>query len=107
MAVSDKTRWRKWADDLRQTMMSDLEPQVTKSVNEIANETGTDKTSSVLHSSRFWSSCQAGKAPNETLVKAGFEIEIEPNGENEIDTVTLRLNETWKGIMQRVLDRQQ
>ena len=41
----------------------------------------------------------------QTLKKAGFEIEFAPNDENQIDTVTLRLNETWKAIMQRVLDR--
>ena len=39
------------------------------------------------------------------LVKAGFEIEFEPNEEREVDTVTLRLNDTWKAIMQRVMDR--
>jgi len=86
-------------------MMGELTPLVTKSVDKITEATGTDKSHSVLHSRRFWNSCQAGKGTNDTLVKAGFEIEFEPNEENEIDTVTLRLNDTWKAIMQRVLDR--
>lgn len=90
---------------MRQEMMGELTPQVTKSVDNIIQETRTDKSSSVLHSRRFWNACQAGKGANDALVKAGFEIEFEPNEENEIDTVTLRLNHTWKAIMQRVLDR--
>jgi hypothetical protein len=86
-------------------MMSGLTPQVTKSVDKITEETGTDKSRSVLRSRRFWNACQAGDVVNDSLVKAGFEIEFEPNEESEIDTVTLRLNDTWKAIMQRVLDR--
>ena len=106
MTGPEKKRWAIWADDLRQAMMSDLESEMTKSVDQIADETGTDKTRSVLCSRRFWNSCQAGKSPNGAITKAGFEIDFHPNGKNEIDTVTLRLNDTWKGIMQRVLDRQ-
>ncbi len=105
MTVRDKTRWKEWADELRQEMMGGLTPQVTKSVDKIAEETGTDKSPAVLRSRRFWNSCQAGKGTNDTLVRAGFEIEFESNDKNEIDTVTLRLNDTWKAIMQRVLDR--
>jgi hypothetical protein len=86
-------------------MMTNLKPQVTKSVDEIADETGTSKTTAVLHTRRFWNSCQAGKSPNDALTKAGFEIGFEVNEQNEVDSVTLRLNGTWKGIMQRVVDR--
>jgi hypothetical protein len=86
-------------------MMSALTPQVTKSVDTITRETGTDKSPAVLHSSRFWSACQAAQGSNDTLVKAGFEIEFEPNEESEVELVTLRLNSTWKAILQGVLDR--
>ena len=86
-------------------MMRDLEPEVTKSVDKIADEIGTNKSASVLCSRRFWKTCQAGKSPNSAITKAGFEIDFEANGQDEIDTVTFRLNDTWKGIMQRVLDR--
>ena len=105
MSVRDKTRWREWAERLRQEMMSALTPQVTKAVDTITEETGTDKSPSVLHSPRFWSACQAAQGTNDTLVKAGFEIEFEPNEEREVDLVTLRLNGTWQAIMQRVVDR--
>lgn len=105
MSVRDKTRWREWAERLRQEMMSALTPQVTKSVDTITEEIGTDKSPSVLHSSRFWNSCQAAQGANDTLVKAGFEIEFEPNEESEVELVTLRLNGTWKAIMQGVVDR--
>jgi hypothetical protein len=105
VSVRDKTRWKEWADRLRQEMMAELTPKVTKSVDEIAAETGTDRSPSVLRSRRFWIACQSGKTPNDALAKAGFEIEFEPDEGNEVGTVTLRLNSTWKAIMQRVLDR--
>jgi hypothetical protein len=105
MTVRDKVRWKEWAEELRQTMMADLTPQVTKSVEEIIRETSTEKSPSVLGTPRFWKACQAGKGTNDTLSKAGFEIEFGPNAEGKVDTVTLQLNATWKAIMQRVLDR--
>jgi len=105
MSVRDKARWKEWADGLRQAMMSELTPNVTKSVQDIINETGTDKSESVLGTTKFWQACQAATGTNDTLSKAGFEIEFEANAEGKVDTVTLRLNETWKAIMQRVLDR--
>ena len=76
MSVRDKTRWREWAERLRQEMMSALTPQVTKSVDTITEEIGTDKSPSVLHSSRFWSSCQTAQGTNDTLVKAAPITEV-------------------------------
>ena len=105
MSVRDKVRWKEWADDLRQTMMAELTPYVTKSVEEIIKETATEKSASVLGTQKFWKACQAGKGTNDTLSKAGFEIEFESNAEGKVATVTLHLNDTWKAIMQRVLDR--
>ncbi len=55
-------------------MMRDLEPQVTKSIDQFANETGIDKTPSVLHSRRFWNACQAGKSPNDTLNMERYDL---------------------------------
>ena len=106
MTVRDKVRWKEWADGLRQTMMAHLTPHVTKSVEEILRETATDKSASVLGTPKFWKACQAGKGTNDTLSKAGFEIEFESNADGKVDTVKLQLNDTWKAIMQRVLDRQ-
>ncbi len=105
MSVRGKVRWREWADALRQAMMADLTPQVTKSVEEIIKETATKESASVLGTQRYWEACQAGKESNDVLSKAGFEIEFELNAEGKVDTVTLQLNGTWKAIMQRVLDR--
>ena len=53
MSVSDKVRWKEWADGLRQMMMSQLTPQVDRSVEEILTETATDKSASVLGTQRF------------------------------------------------------
>ena len=105
MSVRDKLRWKEWADGLRQMMMSQLTPQVEKSAEEILTETATEQSASILGTQRFWKSCQAGEGANDTLSKAGFEIEFESNAEGKVGTVTLQLNDTWKAIMQRVLDR--
>jgi hypothetical protein len=105
MSVQEKTRWKKWADRLRQEMMTGLQPEVTKTVNDITSETATTKAVSTLHSTRFWKACQAGKSPNDVLSSAGFEIDFEQDDERKVHEVTLRLNRTWMGIMQRVLDR--
>ena len=70
-----------------------------------AEETATTKAESTLHSVRFWKACQAGKSPNDALITAGFEIDFEPTEERSVQNVTLRLNQTWMSILQRVLDR--
>ena len=107
MAVqSDKARWKKWADSLRQEMMTALTPQVTKSVDDIAAESGTTKSKKALKSRTFWRSCQAGATANDSLTVAGFEIEFEEDEDSCVNEVTLKLNSTWLSIMQKVLDRQ-
>jgi len=58
MAVTDQTRWRNWADELRQEMMTNLTAEVTKSVDAITSETATTKSASTLRSASFWRSCQ-------------------------------------------------
>ena len=105
MTVSEKTRWKNWADELRQEMMSTLTAEVTKSVETITFETATSKAESTLRSVRFWQSCQAGKSPNESSSTAGFEIDFQHDGERNVQEVTLRLNPTWMTILQGVLDR--
>ena len=52
-----------------------MTPQVTRSVDAITDETGTDKSPAVLRSRRFWDACRSGKIPHDTLTKAGFEVE--------------------------------
>ncbi|QDV25027.1 hypothetical protein [Aureliella helgolandensis] len=105
MSVQEKTRWKNWADNLRQEMMTSLTSEVTKTVDVITEETATSKAESTLHSVRFWKACQAGKSPNDTLSVAGFEIDFEPEDDKKVHEVTLRLNKTWMTILQRVLDR--
>jgi|688.fasta_scaffold00023_115 hypothetical protein len=105
MAVQEKVLWTKWATKLRQTMMTSLTAEITKSVAAIADETGTTKAESTLTGSRFWQDCQAGKSPNEALSAAGFVIEFTPDEKRKVHEVTLRLNKTWMDILQGVLDR--
>ncbi len=106
MLVREKARWKEWADELRQDMMSHLTPHVTKSVEDIVKETATEqKSASALETMKFWKSAQAGTATNDTLSKAGFEIEFESNADGKVDSVTLQLNDTWRAILQGVLDR--
>jgi hypothetical protein len=107
MAVQEKTRWRNWADALRQEMMTNLTPEVTKSVDAISSETATTKAESTVRSERFWKACQVGNSPNDFLAAAGFEIDFESDDSRVVREVTLKLNKTWMDIMQRVLDRKQ
>lgn len=105
MTVQEKTRWKNWAVGLRQRMMTGMTAEVTKSVAAITSETATTKPENTLRSERFWRACQAGASPNDTLARAGFEIEFQPDKERGVQEVTLRLNETWMTILQGVLDR--
>jgi hypothetical protein len=105
MSVQEKTRWKNWADELRQEMMTSFTEEVTRSVESITSEVATTKAESSLRSVRFWRACQVGESPNDVFVKAGFEIEFEPDDERNVTEVTLRLNKTWMSILQQVLDR--
>ena len=106
MTIQEKKRWKEWADCLRQEMMGSLTTDVTKSVDAIVTATATTKAEKTVHSERFWLGCQAGKSPNEVLAKAGFEIEFETDDDRRVEEVTLRLNQTWRKILQPALDRQ-
>lgn len=105
MTAREKTRWKAWAEELRQEMMTQLRPEITKSVEAIIEESHTELSVSLLATPRFWKSCQAGKGPNDVLVRAGFEISFSEDDNGSVELVKLQLNATWKGIMQQVLDR--
>lgn len=105
MSVQEKTRWKNWADCLRQEMMTSLTAEVTKSLEAITSETATSKAESTLRSARFWKACQSGKSPNDFLATAGFEIDFQQDDERNVREVTLRLNQTWMTILNGVLDR--
>jgi hypothetical protein len=74
-------------------------------VDTIISETATSKAEKTVRSARFWQACKVGNSPNESLSKAGFDIEFQQAETRDVREVTLRLNETWTSIMQRVLDR--
>lgn len=105
MIGPEKSRWKNWADGLRQEMMSSLTAEVTKSVAAITAETITTKAESTLRSVRFWRACQTGKSPNDFLARAGFEIDFQPDDERHVCEVTLRLNQTWMTILQGAIER--
>ncbi|MEQ8786988.1 MAG: hypothetical protein RIC55_11840 [Pirellulaceae bacterium] len=105
MTVQDQTRWKNWADTLRQEMMANLTAEVTKSVETITTETATTKAASTLRSVRFWRACQEGARPNGVLAKAGFDIEFEQDDASKVQEVTLRLNDTWMTILNNVVER--
>jgi hypothetical protein len=101
MSAREQTRWKEWADRLRQAMMTARTLHVTKTVDSIIEETGTEKSHKTLRSRRFWNECRLAMPPNGTLVKAGFNLAFEPAEGAEIDMVTFHLNGTWQAIMQR------
>ena len=106
MTMHEKKRWKEWADCLRQEMMGSRTTDVTKSVDAIVTATTTTTAEKTVHSERFWLGFQAGTSPNEVLAKAGFEIEFETDDNRRVEEVTLRLNQTWRKILQGVIDRQ-
>jgi hypothetical protein len=106
MTIADKRRWKEWADELRQQMMTSLTSEVTKSVESIASETATSKPERTLRSARFWRACQTGKSPNDVLTIAGFEIAFQEDKSRKVQDVTLRLNDSWMQILHRVRERQ-
>ena len=103
--MTEKARWKDWAERLRQEMMGSRTPNVTKSVVAIAAETDTTKGEATLQSERFWRACQAGKSPNDFLTTAGFEIDFEAD-DRRVEEVTFKLNGTWSRILQGVIDRE-
>ena len=105
MSVQDKVLWKKWAENLRGEMMTGLTPELTKTVESVAKETGTVKAESTLHSVRFWKAVQNGKSPNDALSSAGFDVDFEPEEDKKVREVTFKLNSTWMSILQGVLDR--
>lgn len=105
MTAKEKTAWKDWADELRQAMMTGLTAEVSKSVAEITSVIDTTKNESTLRTERFWRACQLGESPNDVLARAGFEVEFQPDEKRLVQEVTLRLNQTWMTILNRVLDR--
>ena len=105
MTAKEKARWKSWADDLRQQMMTNLVPTSTKSVAAIIEESRTETSETILATPRFWKALQAGNGSNDVIAKAGFTIEFEPNADGKIKSVEFQLNETWNSILQQVLDR--
>ncbi|HEU0068070.1 MAG TPA: hypothetical protein VFQ26_02260 [Nitrospiraceae bacterium] len=105
MSVKENTRWKEWAERLRQRMMAELTTEVALPVERIRTEIKTDKSASAMRTRKFWTAFQAEADTNNVLRKAGFHIDFVPNANGDVEVVTLRLNDTWKSIMQRVLDR--
>ena len=105
MTNQERTRWKTWADSLRQKMMTGLTAEVTKSVDDIISETASTKAQSTLRSAKFWEACQSGTSPSDFLTSAGFEIEFEQDEKRNVQKVNLRLNQTWMTILDGVLER--
>ena len=106
MTRQEKLLWKEWADGLRQEMMTSLQAEVAKSIETIVAELATITAEETLRSARFWRACQRGKGSNDFLVAAGFEIDFRQDDEGNVCDVTLRLNQTWMTILNRVLERQ-
>jgi hypothetical protein len=81
-------------------MMTNKVPELSKSAIEIHPEDGTHESLASMQSRGFWNSCQRGGTDWDALVKAGFELDFEPDENGKVQSVTFRLNDTWLGIMQ-------
>ena len=72
--VRGNKSWQDWATTLRMQMMQKRLPEVTKSIPEIKEETGTPESLRKLSSQGFWDATRDGKPDWDTLVRAGFVI---------------------------------
>ncbi|MCR9295387.1 MAG: hypothetical protein NXI32_21935 [bacterium] len=103
--LTDVARWKKWADALRQEMMVGLTPEITKTIEMVADESETKKAMKTLRSTTFWDTGKAGATTRDLLATAGFEVEAHEGEDKRVSEITFKLNNTWRGIMQNVIDR--
>jgi hypothetical protein len=100
MPTGDKC-WKEWTIDLRQHMIRNKLPEITKSTEEIRTETGTDETLKSLQSQSFWKAVRDQVKDWDTIPRNGLEVTSEPNAVGEVEFVTLWLNDTWKSVVSR------
>jgi len=72
-------------------------PEVTKTIEEIKEETGTTMTIEALRDRGYWNACRDGKKYYDTHTKAGLALEIHLNTRGKVIAVTYRLAEALVG----------
>lgn len=79
--------------------------EIVKSIKEVQQETGTKEPRENLVTQSFWRSCRAGDPGMDMIVKEGLELEFTPTEDGQVEAVTIRLNATWRGVLQRAIER--
>ena len=104
MAVTDHC-WVNYGIRLRKEMIQNRVFAVTKPIEEVESESGADMDPIDIRSVRFWSACRAAKPSFNTLSRKGVLIDFQPNEHGKIDMLTFMLDESWRGFLQRLIER--
>ena len=97
--------WKDWAEGVRKFLMINRVHETTKSVADIRSESGTSEPMSNLIDRRFWTGFRSGKIHHGAIARQGLEINFELDRAGKVGAVTFRLNETWRGVMERAIQR--
>lgn len=100
MPIGDKC-WKDWTVRLRIEMMRSRTLEVTKTIDEIAAETGTDESIENLRSFGFWNAGRLAKKDWDTIPRNGLDIGFDTNAYGKVDQVTFSLNESWQAVLRR------
>lgn len=99
MPQGDKC-WKDWAVQLRMTLIHQKTTQVTKTVEEVFDEVGTDEPFGNLQSHGFWNAVRNHIKDWDTLHEAGFEVDFERNAVGRVEQVTFQLDESWRSLLE-------
>ena len=100
MPIGDRC-WKDWTVSLRMWMMQHKIAVVEKTIDEIAQETGTVESPESLHSFGFWNAVRQAKRDWDTIPKNGLDVDFTKNEQGHVERVTFHLNATWRQIMDR------
>ena len=70
---------------------NDERPEITMTIEEIKDETGTTMTVDDLRDRSYWKSCRTGAKDFDTHTKAGLALQEHLDGRGKVITVTYRL----------------
>jgi len=84
--------WKTWAIDLRERMLREKLTELTLSIDEIVDGTGTTMSPESVRSVGFWNACRDGRPDFGTIPNQGLSIEFKPSSSGEVLEVKFRLD---------------
>lgn len=106
MAVKNLS-WIQYAVQLRKRMFREQVSEIKLPVEEVEQHSGADAAVCDLRSARFWKAVCGGKKISDALPRNGIEVDFDVKEDGLVHELTFRLDETWRGIQERALLRQE